>query len=364
MDRKSDSPHSDGGAYSSLVPPPSSLPKPILRRVRKLFWTPRRYVQLGFVLLNIWLCTEFYLFVLAAQLTSDGPLPSRPPGAEGWLPISGLMGAIDWLASGSLNPVHPAATVLFLTFLAISFLVRKAFCGWLCPIGTLSDGLAKLGRWLFMRNFLLPRWLDFPLLGLKYLILGFFLWAFYMMGAAGISSFIQSPYNQVADVKMLLFFVQLGTLGAVVLLLLTLLSIFVQGFWCRYLCPYGALLGLFSWLSPIKVRRDPASCIDCGKCAKVCPSRLPVDTKLAIISVECTGCMQCVEACPVVDCLHMGTPRWKPAPKQVAIIVAAVFIIFVITAQLSGVWQSNLTDEAYRYHIQRLGNPEYGHPGQ
>ena len=49
-------------------------------------------------------------------------------------------------------------------------------------------------------------------------------------------------------------------------------SVFVQNFWCRYLCPYGALLGLTSLLSPLRIRREPAACIDCAKCAKACPS--------------------------------------------------------------------------------------------
>jgi polyferredoxin len=361
-------PPASRGESESTLPPFTGGQRGVsesrIRKVRRLFWTPRRFVQLGFVLLNIWLCIEFYGFVRATQTTTAGPLPLRPPGVEGWLPISGLMGVLDWLNTGSLNPVHPAATVLFLIFLTLSFLFRKAFCGWLCPIGTLSDGLAKLGRWIFKRNFLPPRWLDYPLMALKYLLLAFFLSAFYMMGEAGMSAFIASPYNQVADVKMLLFFAQIGTVGAIVLLSLAGLSIFINGFWCRYLCPYGALLGLFSWLSPVRVRRNAQTCIDCGKCAKVCPARLPVDTKLAIISVECTGCMQCVEACPVVDCLHMGTPNWKPAPKRVALLVAGIFVFLVLVAQITDHWQSNITDEAYRHHIQNLDNPDYSHPGQ
>jgi polyferredoxin len=332
-------------------------------RQKKRFWTWRRGVQLGFVALNIILCAQFYRFVVAAQSTMGGPLPLRPPGVEGWLPISGMMGAIDWIAHGSLNPVHPAATILFLAFLTISIVFRKAFCSWLCPIGTLSEGLAKLGRKLFGRNFLLPRFADRLLMSLKYLLLGFFVFFFFLMGAEGIASFISSPYNQVADVKMLLFFAHLGIVGALVILSLAIASIFVKGFWCRYLCPYGALLGLFSWLSPVKVRRNPVSCIDCAKCDKVCPARLPIMIKNSIVSVECTGCMDCVNVCPVKNTLEIGTRRRNFSAKQMAAGIALMFILFVIGARIFGVWQTSVTDEAYRYHVTRLNGPEYGHPG-
>ena len=60
----------------------------------------------------------------------------------------------------------------------------------------------------------------------------------------------------------------LAFLGAIVIGVIVLLSMFVQNFWCRYLCPYGALLGLVSLLSPVKIRRDKEACIDCGKCTR------------------------------------------------------------------------------------------------
>lgn len=195
------------------------------------------------------------------------------------------------------------------------------------------------------------------------MLLGFFLRAFYTMGTSGIAAFIESPYNQVADVKMLLFFLELGTLGAIILLGLAIGSMFIQGFWCRYLCPYGAFLGFFSWLSPVKVRRNPVSCIDCGKCNKVCPARLPVMSKLNIKSVECTACMECVIACPVRDTLDLGTRLARLSPLKLGVLIVVVFATFYAGARLLGTWQSSLTDDQYRYHISHLDSAEYGHPG-
>jgi polyferredoxin len=338
--------------------------KPAIRRKPRRKEVPwRTLMQSGFALLNIYLGWRFYQFVHAARTTDVGPLPLRPPGVEGWLPISGLMGFINWISAGHLNSVHPAATIILLAFVTIALLFRKAFCAWLCPVGALSEIPAGVGRKFFGRNFKPPRALDRALMSIKYVLLGFFLWAFYLMGTSGISAFIASPYNQVADVKMLLFFLELGTTGAVILLGLAVGSMFIQGFWCRYLCPYGAFLGFFSWMSPVKVRRNAISCIDCGKCDKVCPVRLPVMNKLNIQSVECTACMECVTICPVQDTLDLGTRRHKLSPLRLAILILIVFTAFYAGARVLGAWTSSLTDEQYRYHISHLNSSDYGHPG-
>jgi polyferredoxin len=137
------------------------------------------------------------------------------------------------------------------------------------------------------------------------------------MSAEAIHDFMSTPYGLVADVKMLNFFRDIGQTAAIVIALLVLLSMLVQNFWCRYLCPYGALLGIASLLSPVKIRRDAEACIDCGKCARVCPSHLPVDRLVQIRSVECTACMACVAACPAQDALQFSlVPRKAPTPLK------------------------------------------------
>lgn len=334
-------------------------------RIRTTSWTSgyRLAVQGGFTLASLFMGWQFWRFYHAA-VTTTGDLPHRPPGIEGYLPISGLMGAIDWINQGSLNVIHPAATVMFLTFVGISLLLRKSFCGWICPVGFISENLARIGQLIFKRNFRPSGWFDKPLRSLKYLILGFFVWAIFSMTPQALHSFIESPYNKIADIKMMLFFVNLGKVGAIVLMVLAAGSIFINGFWCRYLCPYGALLGLFSWMSPVKVRRDPVTCTDCGLCDKVCPARLPVMSKLQITSPECLGCSDCVTSCPVKGALAIGTPERALSPKRIALLILIFFGIGWGAAQIGGIWRSGLIDDEYRYHIERMDSEEYGHPGR
>jgi ferredoxin len=323
----------------------------------------RLLVQAGFALGCAVLGIQFARFTRAA-VAGELPLPARPPGVEGFLPISGMMGLLDWLYQGTLNRVHPAATMLFIIVVAVAFVARKSFCSWICPVGLISETLARLGRKLFGRNFRPWRWLDGALRGIKYLLLFFFVQAILTMGEVGLRAFIESPYNRVADVKMGLFFVRLGPVGAGVLLALVALSILVHGAWCRYLCPYGALLGLVSRFSPVRIVRQSDTCVDCGLCDKVCMARLPVSGQARITSVECTGCLDCVATCPVAGALEVRAAwRWRLSVPAYALAVVILFLGGYSGARLAGLWQSDLTDTEYSDRIRNLDRPEYGHPG-
>ena len=169
----------------------------------------RLLIQALFAVTCLVMGVQFASFYSAAQ-AGILPLPTRPPGVEAFLPISGLIGILDWVYQGTLNTIHPAATVLVAVALAMAVLLRKGFCSWVCPVGFISELLARFGRWSFGRNFRIWKWVDIPLRGLKYLIAFFFLWAIVTMGANGLQDFIQSPYNRVADLKMGLFFVDMS----------------------------------------------------------------------------------------------------------------------------------------------------------
>lgn len=319
-------------------------------------------VQAVFAAVCVLLGIQFARFYQAA-VAGVLPLPTRPPGAEGFLPISGLMGLLDWFYQGALNPIHPAATVLVLIALVMAVALRKGFCSWICPIGFLSELLARFGRWSFGRNFRPWKWVDIPLRSLKYVLMAFFVGAILMMSEAALAEFIASPYNKVADVKMGLFFTDMGRVGIITTGTLVVASVFVQGAWCRYLCPYGALLGLFSWLSPTRVTRLQASCIDCNRCDTACMARLPVSSSTSVTSPECTGCLDCLAVCPAQGALVLKTGSKRMSHLRYAAAVVGLFVVGWLGAQLTGAWHNQIPDEEYITRIQSMDSPEYGHPG-
>jgi len=320
-------------------------------------------VQSAFALLCIVLGIRFVQFVRAAG-TGQLPLPERPPGVEAFLPISGLMGLLDWAYQGTLNAIHPAATVLVVLVILLAIVARKSFCSWICPVGFLSEILARFGRWSVGRNFRLWRGVDVPLRSLKYLLLAFFGVSIVIMSPEALRDFIESPYNRVSDVKMGLFFTDLGRTGAIVIGSLLVASVFVKGAWCRYLCPYGALLGLVSWASPSRVKRDPVTCVDCGLCDKACMARLPVSSVAQVGNVECVGCFDCIAACPVEDALVIDAAGRRVSPMLYAAVVVGLFVGGYAGARAAGIWENAIADGEYIERIQEIDGPEYGHPGR
>lgn len=321
----------------------------------------RRAVQTLFFALNVWIGIQFYVFVRFYESGAGAVGTARPPGVEGWLPIAALMNLKVLLVTGRMPHLHPAGMVLLAAFLAISLLFRKAFCGWLCPVGTVSEMLWKLGRRLFRRNFHVPRGADLVLRSLKYILLGLFLFAVGSMSAAAIEAFLGGPYGTIADVKMLNFFRYLGVTGGVVLGFLAAVSVFVQNFWCRYLCPYGALTSLAGLMSPMRIHRRAETCIDCAKCARACPSLLPVDRLVTIRSAECMACLECVAVCPAEGALIMSLPRRRRVPAwAVAAGVASVFLCAVAWAQWTGHWRTEVPSQVYFELIPHA--QEFAHP--
>ncbi|MEO8500778.1 MAG: 4Fe-4S binding protein [Vicinamibacteria bacterium] len=336
-----------------------------LRARRLRIESTRHVVQAGFLLTIVGIGWQFARFVHGLEV--GRVVATRPPGVEAFLPIAALLSLRHWFVTGEVHPVHPAGMAILLLAMALSLLAKRAFCSWVCPVGTISEALAALSLRLFRRKLKLPRFIDLPLRSLKYLLLAFFVYVvFFQMGPAVVAGFLDSAYNRVADVKMLYFFEQIGPFGLKVLLTLVGLSIVIPYFWCRYLCPYGALLGALSLLSPLKVTRHAPSCIDCNLCTKACPSHLPVARLARVRSDECFGCLSCVAACPVPRALRVETPApWRRAvrPAAFAGLVLLFFVGGTLLARALGVWQNSITVEEYEHRIRAIDSPEYTHAG-
>jgi len=323
----------------------------------------RKVVQFAFLATIALIGIQFTIF--AGQLESGiRPTISRPPGIEAFLPISSLISLKYWLVGGVFNRVHPSGLIILLTILATAVLLKRGFCSWVCPFGLLTEYLNRLHRVIFRKNLKLPAWLDSPLRSLKYLLLAFFLWAVMVqMDAAALENFIYSPYNMVADIKMLHFFTHISSFALRILVILFGLSILIRNFWCRCLCPYGALLGVLSFFSLFKIHRNDATCTQCRKCTRTCPADIKVHQALRVISDECHACLKCVAACPEKDTLYISAASRRAILKP-WVYAAAVCLLFIggsMAGRLTGYWQTAISDNEYQFHAQNLAMPFYRH---
>lgn len=343
--------------------PSLSLYRRMLEQLKNDSQFFRSTVQLAFALLCIWIGIEFYLFMKWGMSGGAEQFYLRPPGVEGFLPISALMGILHWMYSGTMNTIHPAGSIILIAIIGVSFIMKKAFCSWMCPIGTLSESLWMLGQKLFKKNITVWRWLDYPLRSLKYLLLFFFVVSIAAMSVQELELFINSPYNKVADIKMYLFFADISSFAAWTIIILMLLSVVIKNFWCRYLCPYGALLGISGLLSPFRITRVKESCIDCELCTKVCPSNIKVHSITQVWSDECTSCLRCVEECPVKETLVLRARKQSASvpPWIFGALIAGVFVAITGLGMLTGHWKNSVSPEEYQFRFQNLDSPLYNH---
>lgn len=320
----------------------------------------RAAVQIMFALFLLYVGIKFYQFYLHFASFGTIPYVERPPAVEGFLPISAFVALKVWLLTWDFDQIHPAGLVLFMFFVGSGFLFRKAFCGWMCPVGTLGEWVDKLGKKVLKKQFEPPRWLVWLLTPLKYLLLIFFAkMVIFNMPVMAAKQFLDSPYNKVSDVKMLLFFTQISAFSLGVIFIIFILSLFIKNFWCRFLCPYGALIGLGGLLGISRISRNKDTCIDCKQCTRACPMGIQVAEKKAVLDPECTACLACVESCPMKDTLQM---KVGPSPVNKWVLPVTFFSLFFLTvliAKMTGHWETSITYEEFQQlirHVNYIGH--------
>ena len=309
----------------------------------------RILIQCAFLGFMVWLGLRFYHFVQVVSSSLKGPITVRPDGIDGFLPISGLLGTASWAKGDGINSIHPAAVIIFLTVILVSLLLRRSFCSWICPVAAISESAWKGGFRLLRRNPRLPAWLDVGLRSVKYLLMAFFIYFIAIaMSADALSRFIQSDYHKIADVRLMNFFLQISPLALSIILALAALSVVLRNPFCRYLCPYGALLGLVATLSPLRVTRNLDRCVSCGVCSQVCPTYIDVMHKTSVASPECIACWRCISHCRFNEALSMRAVRRFAVPGFVfAALVVLLFWGGTMIGKLSGHWHSTISLEEY-----------------
>jgi polyferredoxin len=233
------------------------------------------------------------------QVVGGGPQGSAP--LDSYCPFGGVEALFYYFKTGQfLDKTNASNFILLAAVIVLSIIAGSAFCGWLCPFGTVQEWLAKLGKKVFGRNFNLPAKVHNPLRYLRYVSLV----AIIFFTARG-SSLVFETY----DPFKVLFHFNFETTTAIVIFVLTIVfSILVESFWCKYLCPLGAVISIFGKLNPVNIRRNKQECIECGLCSKNCPTCISVDKETKISNSVCTKCFECIGSCPKPNALtvHLG----------------------------------------------------------
>jgi polyferredoxin len=221
-------------------------------------------------------------------------------------PFGGIETLYLYFTSGALLPkLRESAVILMMIGLVTAVLFGPALCGWVCPLGTVQEWVSGVGKKLFRRRFnhFVPEKLDRIL---RYARYGVLIWVIYVTAQS--ATLIFADY----DPYLALFHFWTGetAVGALVVLGITLgLSLLVERPWCKYACPYGALLGLSNLFRIFSIKRAESTCKADGACSILCPMNIPVDSLKTVRDHQCISCLECTSeaVCPVAKTVLFTT---------------------------------------------------------
>ena len=198
--------------------------------------------------------------------------------------------------------------------LGLTLLFGPVFCGWICPFGTVEEFVGKIGRKIFKKRYnnFIPFKLDKLLKYLRYVVL---LLVVILTATSGKLLFSNvDPYFALFNI----WSSEVTRLSLLILGLILIGSLFVERPWCKYLCPFGALLGIFNFFRIVKLKRNEKTCINCKVCDQVCPMNIDISTSKVITDHACISCLLCTDemACPASNSLNFSVLERKNSKED------------------------------------------------
>lgn len=288
---------------------------------------------------------------------------------EAYCPFGGILAFSSFLANNSLACSMTSVQIVMGAALILAIILfSKLFCSFICPVGTVSEWLGKAGD-KFKLRFTITGYADILLRGLKYGIL--FITVYYTVSSSELFCKKFDPYYALvsgfaSDVALLW--------GIITICVVVLGSFFIRLFWCKYLCPVGAISNIFMFffiflsitgvylllrLSGISlgfiwplaaicciayflefyslksktfpifnIKRNTEICTNCKLCTRYCPQAIDVASLNTVKHIDCNLCSDCIHVCPEKGALAINKrgKKWLPAAITAALIIASIII--------------------------------------
>lgn len=272
---------------------------------------------------NIRIVVQVFFFALIGLISINKTLAESGGGVtflsdaslHALCPFGGVVTLYNLFTLGTfIKKIHMSAVILMSIIFILAILFGPVFCGWVCPLGTVEEWFGKAGRKLFKNKYnnFVPKKLDRILRYLRYIVL---IWVVYMTSVSGYLLFDKiDPYNALFS-----FWSEEAAPSAIIVLVVTLtLSLFVERPWCKYACPYGALLGISNKFRIFKIKRNENTCISCKKCGHSCPMNIEVSAVEQVNNLQCISCLECTSerSCPVENTVNMQNNSFAPVGKE------------------------------------------------
>ncbi|MFV0529646.1 MAG: 4Fe-4S binding protein [Lachnospiraceae bacterium] len=179
-------------------------------------------------------------------------------------------------------------------------LFGRFFCGYICSFGAMGDFLHFVSQKIFKISFRPSETWDKVLKYMKYIVLAFLVIAIWTFALFSLSS-TSNPwtiFGMFSTLWNLSSASYLLTMGGLLLLLIIIGSLFIERFFCRYLCPLGAIFVPLSGLRIFRLKKTRIACNTCQICTKACSMGIPLYRYDSVPPGECINCFSCISSCP------------------------------------------------------------------
>lgn len=225
-------------------------------------------------------------------------------------PLGGVVTIYQYFSDGTfIKKIHESSFILMIIGFILAMGFGPLFCGWICPFGTFQEWIGKIGKKLFNKKYnnFIPYKYDKYLRFIRYILLATVLYTTAISAKIVFSDV--DPYFALFN-----FWTSEVSIASIVILLIIIISsMFIERPWCKYACPYGAVLGITNLFRIFKIRKNKNTCISCKTCDNVCPMNIKVSEYQVIRNHQCISCMQCTSeyACPIGDTVNLSTNGGK-----------------------------------------------------
>lgn len=222
--------------------------------------------------------------------------------------------------------------LLLVAVIPITVLMGRFFCGYICSFGAMADLFWYISQKIHKKRYTLNQHLDQILKKLKYLVLLFIVVFIWTLGFASFSS-TANPWNifgMFASIGSWPSVSYLFTIGGALMLLFIIGSIFIERFFCRYLCPLGAVFSLLSLARVFRIKKPRKNCGPCTLCTSKCSMGISLKKTDQINSGECINCFQCISVCPKQNAKANPTPT--VATLMAATAITGLYYVGNLTA--------------------------------
>ncbi|MCY6355302.1 4Fe-4S binding protein [Clostridium sp. ZS2-4] len=295
-----------------------------------------------------WIVSIFFLLfapfaAVMHQIKGGGPDGSA--SVDALCPFGGLETLPTLFKDGTyMQRITPSSFILLIAVVILTFILGRAFCGYICPLGTIQSLFTKLGKKLNIKQIKINKNADKILRFAKYIVLFIVLFTTYKAGELVIRAY--DPWAAFMHLSSGTEIFEEFLVGLIILIALLIVSMFIERAWCKYFCPLGVALAITSPLRIFKIKKNTSTCINCKACTRNCPMGLDVHSEDSVSSTECISCGECITSCPVDKTLEMKKGSTSLSINKIGVVVITVLALVVGGNAAIGNFETSLSNRA------------------